>query len=322
MYDLAINFLVNNLGFTVPRSGDGLAAFDDTGTSVITSGFSGANGFANNDAWLVVQDPAGEYEWLFQRNASDVSWEVAYSAVAGFTGGAAATKPTATDEVQIIDGTLFIANNFYRWHLEGDDAPISGVYRWSAIATTNGTGLGRTWIGHEALAPGSFPTLVGTRAAPITGEPDPSIQIAKYNLSEAHFHFGGSNDQLGNDTSSPLRGWWCYGGTNGQAAAYEEFQAAFHMSNSATADQHYPANTTGNDGVGVDPRDGSDPVIAFHVGRDVSHGLRTGPKGVIDGLRAKGVAREYPDTIDIAGDRFVYLGDLLFPFENGGTPLT
>ena len=315
------NFLRDDLGFVIARSGDGIAAFDATGTSVITTGGSGANGMANADAWFVAEDSAGEYSWLFQRNASDISWEVQYSAEAGFTGGSATVKATATDQVQLLDGTLFLSNNTYRWHLEGNDAPISGVYRWTATATVNGTGLPRTLVGHEALAVGSYPTLVGTRAAPTTGEADPSIQFAKLNGSGTNFEISGNADGWQNDTSSPVRAWYCYGGTNGQTPAYDEFQACGYNSSVASADFQYPADAAGNDGVGPDPRDGSDPCIPIVLGRNARLAVNVGPKGITSTLLIKGTDRLYPDTIDISGERFVYMGDLLIPFENGGTPL-
>ncbi|HEY5657784.1 MAG TPA: hypothetical protein VIY27_08330 [Myxococcota bacterium] len=320
MYDL-MEFLRASLGFTITISGDGIAAFDNTGTDVFTNGgVAGANGMGNNNAHFTAQDPAGGYEWCFQRSTTDINWEIVVSALDGFTGGNATTRPTATDEQVIHNASILPANATYRWHLVGFDAAETGVYPWFAYATLTGTGIPNTLIAHESLDPASFPALVGTRAAPTTGEPDPSIYVAGLSASSSTFLVTtAAGAWLG--TTPPCDGWYCMNGTNSQTEAFVNMFGSTYAGSPSFADDYAPADSASNDGIGPDPRDGSDPMLPMLVGRVARLAAQVGHKGLTAHMRLKGTDREYPDTLDLGSERFVYAGDFLLPFANATTPL-
>ena len=75
-------------------------------------------------------------------------------------------------------------------------------------------------------------------------------------------------------------------------------------------------------GCGPDPRDGSDPIFEVFVSRpQVVSSTFTGPKGILSSLRMSGTNREWPSVVDVGGERYVHIQDLLIPYENGGLPL-
>jgi hypothetical protein len=320
MYDL-MEFLRASLGFTITISGDGLAAYDNTGVDVFTNGgVAGANGMGNSNAHFTAQDPGGAYEWCFQRATTDINWEIVVSALDGFTGGNATTRPTATDEQVIHNANILPTNATYRWHLVGFDAAEVGVYPWFAYATKTGTGIANTLIAHESLDPASYPALVGTRAAPTTGEPDPSIYIAGLGTSAQPFLVTTSSGAW-LSTSPPCDAWYCMNGTNSQTEAFAFFQGSFYGASPSFAYDYAPADSASNDGIGPDPRDGSDPMLPMLVGRVAGLGSNVGHKGLTAHIRMKGTDREYPDTLDLSAERSVYIGDFLLPFANSTTPL-
>lgn len=324
MYNLQI-FLRDQIVGTIPISGDGLAAFDNVGTSVITAPGSGANGMDNANAYFVWRDPGSEYEWCFQRNATENNWEIVFSALDGFTGGTATTRPTATDEQALWNAAFFDTAGTYRVHFEGDNAAsvgAVGVYAWSMISTENGTGDAETCIAHLPMKPGTYPELVGTRAAPTTGEPDPSVTLVGSDLTPpcACFDLSGAANAWQNATSF-VQSWFCMNGTNGQIEAPVRYQGSVVDMSQVFVDRAFPANAGSSDGVGPDPRDSSDPVTEIFVGRVSRLAAQVGPKGILSHWKIKGTDRSYPNTVDIAGERYMYLQDFLIPFANGGTPL-
>lgn len=322
-----MEFLRDDLGFTIGISGDGVSLFDNTGTSVITSGGVGGGGLNNADAHFTAIDPNGEYEWCVQRNATSRDWEVVVSALDGFTGGGISARPTATDEDVLVDAVMFPIDGTFRWHMSGNDVPIGDagaapveVYPWRAFSTRNGTFLRETFIYHEPMKVGSYPPLVGTRAVPTTGEPDPSVYHAVYDAS-GDLPFRVDSIGWGAPGIYSPRSWWCMNGVNGQVEAMEIWQGAAHNANQSNADQFAPASVSGQAGFGPDPRDGSDQVVDFMVGRVARLGTNIGGKGISGTMLLKTVDRQYPDTMDIDGERFVYMGDFLLEWENGISPL-
>ncbi len=316
-----LEFLRDYLLFTITRSGDGIAAFDDTGTDVFTAeGAPGANGMNNTGAWFVAQDLTGAYEWCFQRGGTSTNWEVVVCKPnLSFTGGDATTRATATDEQMLWDAIIFPPDGTYRQHLVGFDVAEVGVYPWNCLITENATSEAQAWIGHASLDPNTYPVLTGTVAAPTNGEPDPSIYIVGYSTVEAPFLTGTSGGQWGS-TTSPGRAWYCMNGTNGQTEAFARYHAAFYAhSTSAIA---APGSTAGSDGMGPDPRDDSDPVMPVLIERAAADTTQVGHKGFLKYARFKGTAgRNYPDVVDIGGERYVFMRDFVLPYENGATPL-
>lgn len=81
-------------GWSIKSSSNGTTfGVGDNIASAITFGNSG---------WFVLDDPAHNREILVQRGTTDLVWWISYSKSAGFTGGNATTRPTASDEAIIL----------------------------------------------------------------------------------------------------------------------------------------------------------------------------------------------------------------------------
>jgi len=320
MFNLLV-FLRDQMGFSITQTSDGTTP----GTNTITSGAAVAGGLGNNDAYFTAVDPGGEYSVCIQRATTNINWEIAVSALDGFTGGGATTRPTATDEQSIHNTTFFLTDGTYRQHLTGDTTPIGatvGVYPWRCWTNTNGSGNPYSILAHEPLAVGSYPELVGTRAVPTTGEPDPSLWIigASGNIPSNPFALTITVGAWQGGTTA-VRSWFCMNGTNGQSESFVSFQGAMYDHSPANSDHSYPQYDASS-GVGTDPRDGADSGVPILLARVTRLATQVGPKGFTATIRLQGIDRDYPDSIDVGGERFVYCNDLLIPFENGTTPLT
>jgi hypothetical protein len=330
IFDL-MTWLEASMGFTVLEASDGTVYEADVplnGNPLVTSA-----DLTNNSAWFRIASSAGR-EWTFQRGTTNLLWRIKSSALDLFTGGApgATQTPSATDEQILFGagtdaaptfGTLFPADGTYRWHLVGFDigvGAVTKVFPWFAFATANGTGQPVTLLGCEAMSPGSYPELVGTRAVPTTGEPDPAIYLAGFNAGGTPFEYLDSSGSWSGTTiaSNNPRGWFAMNGSNGQVESFVGMAGSAYMDNGASRRIMAPATAT--NGMGPNPLDDTDPGAPILMGRSAQNAAQVGPKGVCDSLRWKGVLRQYPDTVDIGGERFVYAEALLIPFENGATP--
>lgn len=330
IYELA-SWLVSDLGFTIEEASDGT-----TYPTTLTGGGAGAGGLGNPFAWLRLRDAtgAGGREWTFQRdNANNTNWRVKMSALDGFVGGspAATQTPSATDEAILLGGgtdaspslsALFASDGTYRWHLSGFDAAETGVYPWYAFATINGTGVPKTLVMCDSLDPASYPALVGTRSSPTTGEPDPAVYVAAYDSSGSDpFQYGSSAGQWAS-TSPPGEHWYAMNGSNGETQAFVDCQAFAYYASPASAYIGAPADAGSGDGFGPNPLDGSDGLLPILYGRPSGLASSVSAKGFSAHLRWRCVDRDYPNTVDLSGERFVYAEHILIPFENGVTPLT
>jgi len=328
------DFLVSSLGFEILEESDGTTYEADVPANgrQITSGAGGAGGFANANAWCRIREPggAGGREWTVQRDTSNnTDWRLKFSSLDGFTGGTPGPTqtPSAADEFLLLGAgtdaspshtTLFGGDGTYRWHLVGFDAAEDGVFPWYAYATVGG--VPRTLWMVDSLDPDSYPALVGTRASPTSGEPDPAIYVARYDTATPgdQFEVKPSTDQWGNRTSSPGWAWFAMNGSNGNTEAVDRYSILSLSGSTSFGDLAYPADAAGVDGLGPHPLDGSDPA---QYARTLGMSTNVGPKGVSAHVKVKAVDRDYPDTLDLSGQRFVYVGDLLLPFENAATPL-
>jgi hypothetical protein len=129
MYSLIARLVA--AGWTKKSDSDG-TTYSATGVQV-TSGAAGANGLANNFAWVRLQSPAGagSTELVIQRsNVNNTQWRIKVSMAAGFTGGSpgATQVPSATDEYLIGGGTD--ASPTFAVFFGGAD----GTYRYSCGA--------------------------------------------------------------------------------------------------------------------------------------------------------------------------------------------
>ena len=310
----------------------------------VTSSGAGAGGLQNSNAWFRIREPNGNVnplsggiarEWIFQADSASNwrQWNVWHSALDGFIGGAptATVPPTATDQIQIFDraNDLFPVDNTYRWHMVLYDVAEDGVYPFYAYSAINGTGLCITLIMQESLQAGSYPALVGTRAAPTSGEPDPALYCCSYNASGINFTVSGSTQGWQATTTAPVQHWYAMNNSNGATQAYTQIQGAVLMYNQASSHIGVPANTTGADGLGVNPLSGEDQLFPVYMARPAGLSTNVIGKGMTSHIRISGVDRTYPSTATIAGERWTYTnsvsgtgGGILLPFEDGTAPLT
>ncbi len=302
-----------------------------------SGGGAGAGGMANANAWFRIREPggAGGREWTFQRDTvNNTDWRVKFSALDGFTGGTpgATQTPSAADEHVIFGSgtdaspthtTLFPTDGTYRWHNVGFDVAEDGVYPWYAYSTINGTGVPRTLIMVDSLISGTYPALVGTRAAPTSGEPDPAVYLCAHDTLSDPFILLANSTQWQDRTNPPGRAWYAMNGSNGETEAVVNMQAAALMFSTSFGDRGAPANAAGSDGFGANPLSGEDQLFDMPYGRPVALGSNPHFKGMSGHLRISGVDRTYPDTTTQSGETWVYTATdgLLLPFADGVTPL-
>ena len=180
--------LLKTATWTIPSSSDG-TTYNAAGDQ-ITTGASGAGGFANNSAWIYAKQPGSNRGLVWQRGTTNLLWRIKYSPSAGFSGGTpgATRVPSATDEVVLCGGGTDAAPTF------ATILPTDGTYRWNAIAYDTApygtlhfgfpTGGGNPNVGF-ALDP-----LTGTAA----GDPDPYALYLPQNSTTAFRGAAGSQD--------------------------------------------------------------------------------------------------------------------------------
>lgn len=167
---------LKSAGWTVQASSDGTT--HNSSGDQISSGVSGAGGFANNSAWVRLRSPAGAggAEFVIQRGTVNANWRLKYSVTAGFSGGSpSATRvPSASDEVLIWGAgtdasptyaTLLGTDSFYRWNVAADDAAPYGF--WAGAFPTGG-GVPTGAFVYEPLS-GLEPTDAGKYAIYLSG---------------------------------------------------------------------------------------------------------------------------------------------------------
>lgn len=151
-----INFLVNDLGFTRPRCGDG-TTYDATGALVTHAG-SGAGGLGNTGAWVEVVAPDGSFAYVFQRGTVNANWRIKVAPGAFAAGSPDGNSPgsNADEATRLGGGTdaspsygaLLTTDNTYKQHLYGDDAAPFGFY---SLGSVNTTGVDTGFIMHDPV---------------------------------------------------------------------------------------------------------------------------------------------------------------------------
>lgn len=195
MYELK-EFL-KSVGWTVPFSGDGRVGGEyGDGSDVITHYGSGANGFANENAWVVLRSPEGK-EVLLQRK-SRASWHaptVRYSYSKGglFSGGAANVAATAADEA--------LAGEWEPW--------VNGDNVWSSeymISASDSAPYGFCIAGHDPTLNELSSASFAIAFDPVLGAPGDDLFVLYMPALEFSFDFPFSDiNQAGAITD--ISGW-------------------------------------------------------------------------------------------------------------------
>jgi hypothetical protein len=347
-----MDFLVSSLAWVVLEASDGTTYEADVPANgnPITGGGSGANGLGNANAWFRIREPNANVnpasggiarEWTFQRDsgANDEDWRVKVSALDGFIGGTpgATQTPSAVDEDIIFGGgtdaapthtTMLPNDGTYRWHLVGFDIAENGVFPFYAWSADSGTGNTKALIFQEALLTDSFPALVGTRAAPTSGEPDPALYCCAYSTTAGlKFSLSSSSQAWQDRTNPPGRAWFAMNGSNGNTEAWTNWQFGDHGYSSSFGDIGAPGYAAGTDGYGPNPLSGEDELFPVAVARPAGLSSDVAFKGLTSHIRISGVSRQYPDTATVSGETWAYStqnngGAILLPFADGVVPLT
>lgn len=279
-------------GWTKIKDSDG-TTYSSSGVQV-TSGAAGAGGLNNASAWVNLKAPGAASDQLcFQRGtASDVTWRVTFSPVAGFAGGTpgATRVPTATDSILCLGGGTDAAPTYATWF-----SGTEGSCRYNAGAsdlapytfwcqgwpTGGGTGTGGMFfdgtvngIGNDndphvyCLDTAGFSASSVTAAAHVFGN-QPSVNTVTTGMSGVSFPFvcptnGLSTDPItSKDQLRPLEYYPLLGYYKGQTVnIYWEMTGT--TGNPRNLGYTLTLNSTGDTvivGVIALPWDGSTPLI-------------------------------------------------------------
>lgn len=322
-------------GWTVPKSSDG-TTYNAIGDEITHEG-EGAGGMENNYAWFVIESPNGEHQWCFQKETGgdNQEWRVKISSLDGFTGGSpsATQVPSATDE-QVIHGSgsdaapvmadLFLTDGAYRFSVIAENAAVGTavpIYPFWAMAVQNTTSNVNTFFGQEALKPGTFPELSsGTRAAPVTGDPDPCVYLCDY-WGSGTCYLLQWNDSGGawNDSASDCKAWYKMNYAGEEAFVSMPGHVYYTSTSSGRILAPYKGAVTS--GMAVNPYNGADDGVPFAMGRGSGFGSSIGYKGFSNHVKLRTLNKSWPSTINLSSDAYVYAGAVLIPWENGTAPL-
>lgn len=299
-------------GWTKVKDSDG-TTYSSSGSQV-TGGGSGANGFGNSNAWVVLECPThnGNIRSIcFQRGTTSLVYRIKYSAAARFTGGApsATQVPSATDEVVLTgtgtDGapgftTWFNADNGYRTHVAAGGATEN--YTFYLINAQTGSFPGNT--GGAGIV---FDTLQNFDV----GDVDPTWI---YMYGTGVFPFGTNWYASQKCTANNGTGAW-YGSTGSTA----NFQFSDAMHDSAGG---LPATGGGASQYGVTPFSAKDLVFPVCTGRPSNLTAPTGIKGWLTMARWASVFRANGDTLSVSTSKdYLWIQGSAIPWA-GVTPLS
>jgi hypothetical protein len=284
LFDLKTLLLAN--GWTIVGTSDATNFTNGASPDNVTT----AALFDVSNAWYVLADPSSLL-WLYvQRRASNVTFTIKVSRVAPQANGTATALPTcatAADEVTVVSNTTFASSAVAaRGHLITYDAAENAAgIRPVYVVMTQSTGTACGVFCIEAAANGTYAS------------------------SNAYPWIVGWS--TGNTIFDRTSASWRY---------YYSPTSVF----SATTGFSEPNTTVtiaGNVGTGVDPWVSEDSAVPVLIGRNTSQ-TTPGIWGVMKNIRARGVARDYPNTMTTSGgERFVYVGFAVVPFADGVTPL-
>lgn len=277
--------------WTKPRDSDG-TTYSPSGVQV-TSGSSGTNGLANNNAWFVVQDPNSLRSYCFQRGSNNTVWRTKYSASAGFTGGSpsASQVPSATDE-QVLQGagtdaaptfhTFFGTDGTLRFNCCAGDTTVGYSFYWNAFVAGSANGL-QYGMCMDVMAAGSFPAA----------DTDPCI-IYVVNKGNAGNSNAFGSDLFLNNTSTFAFFSNTHTSTNWKGCS------GFVLQDRPLNTAAFPAQGPST-GVGTNAFTNKDDGIPIPYGRGAASAAPIGYKGFGSFLRWSGVNRSSYDTVSTTG---------------------
>ena len=280
--------LVNNAGWSVPRSNNGT-------TAGVGDNIDNVADLTNLHSWMVLRRPDDGAEWLFYMggSAGTRAWDILYSAAALFTGGTTTTAPTATDQDYVFDDStnIFISGNSTISYAADDAAP----YGWVAFGWDTGGANTAGFIIYDPIVQG------------YADDPDPyicgsGIAFSRYRLSD-------ENDVA---AANSAKGWTgpSATGTWGAIPA-SEYRSA--------------ANTAVPSNCGVNPYSGGSerPTLPILYVRNVTQGGTSAWKGFGTVARWVATPQAAKDTLSEGTDTYIVWGALLticVPWPNGVVP--
>jgi len=290
--------MLKSAGWTIPLSSDGLSIYG--GGDNISSGGSGANGFNNNQAWIILRDPSNHSEICIQRGGSAVDYWIQYCPNSYFTDGYSATvAPTVTNGTnQNIIGTnssgkVFIPSSSV-YYLHGGASDDDGYGFWMAYCEI-GSGIPKMGFVME-------PVEQTDSADTSTGKQN----IFYINNSSGAFNLGTFIYGYAWDPSLPSYG--CVGYLGGSWSSITG--CAYHDAYGQTFPGYVPVN----------PYSGKDDRAPIIFAKPSAYGNRPyGYKGKSKLMMWEGVIRSNGDTKQ--GKTRIVLGDITLPWDGSTTPL-
>lgn len=298
-------------GWTQQGSGDG-TTFSNSAAGPVVSGGSGVGGLDGTSRWVRLRDPGGGREIIIQRNGASSQLSLYYSYSARFTGGSpgAAARPTATDEVTIINTLTFSSTTPSYAHAIVEDTPVNGVYGFWLIRTVQSTSVRMDFIACDPISAGTDESRYGVIGTAI----DPCVWHTFNNVASPA---GSSSGLLA--TMQTL-----YAPTSSLRTLFFVICARFGTNNGSgnvMSDASGPAT-----GMGVNDYDGGDDLVAVRYMRFTNQ--TGGNPGVMLGLshhlsEKTIVARNYPDVVQHGSSdlAWVYYNGFAIPWPKGTAPL-
>jgi len=298
-------------GWTVTKSGDGLALYSASG-DIITGGGAVAGGLGNTRAYFTVTDASTKVCLSFQ-TISNTTYRVKYSETGAMAGGSpnSTTTGTATDE-QVLYGAgtdasptgtqMLHTDNSYRFHVVANSTAqaSNGTFPFWFGCTVNATGVVASFFGLEGMFTGTFhPLDVAPRA------------IITWYVATGPVATGWAQDA---DTNFYARAWVAYGLG---AAAFKRMCMFTHG---------LPGSSVflggfGTSNMSTGPYATEDQPVPLLLGRVVANGTLPGPKGTCSDYKmSTNTARSYPSTILNATNAYVYYGGLLVFWPESVSP--
>ena len=304
----SVKTVLLSAGWTVTKSGDGLALYSAAG-DIITGGGAVAGGLGNTRAYFVVTDAATKVTISFQ-TMTNTTYRVKYSETGAMNAGSpnSTTTGSAADEQILYGGgtdssptgtQMLHTDNLYRFHVVANSTAQSGSGTtpfWFG-GTVIVTGVAASFFGLDGMANGTFNAL----------DTAPRTFITWYVATGPVLL--GWNDSAVDSAGFYSRAWVAYGLAN---AAFKRMALGTYglTTTDLGGPLSSPSFSTGPYGV-------EDQPLPLLVARVVAHGTLPGPKGFCADLKTTtqtAAQRFYPYTLLNATNAYVYFGGLVAPW--------